>query len=68
MIEIRNEGAGVFVIKIKIPEVHTLDVPDLKDRLNQAITEKNITSKRKCFLSGSRYECPSTNPNTGNMN
>ena len=42
MIHIQDKDNGVFIIKIGIKEVHTLDVPDLKDRLQQAIVERNI--------------------------
>ena len=42
MIEISNKDNGVFVIKIIMQEVHTLDVPNLKENLQNAITENSI--------------------------
>lgn len=42
MIEITDRGNGLFVIKIVMQEVHTLDVPDLKEKLQQAIIDKGI--------------------------
>lgn len=42
MIEVNDKGEGVFVIKIVMQEVHTLDVPDLKEKLQQSITDKGI--------------------------
>ena len=42
MIEVNDKGNGVFVIKIIMQEVHTLDVPDLKEKLQQAIIDKGI--------------------------
>ena len=42
MIEVDDKGEGVFVIKIVMQEVHTLDVPDLKEKLQQAIIDKDI--------------------------
>jgi anti-anti-sigma factor len=42
MIEVKDQGDGVFVIKIVMQEVHTLDVPDLKEKLQQAIIDKGI--------------------------
>lgn len=42
MIKIQDKNNGVFVIKVGLKEVHTLDVPDLKDRLQEAIVESNI--------------------------
>ena len=32
MIEVNEQSEGVFVIKIIMQEVHTLDVPDLKEK------------------------------------
>ncbi|MDY6933447.1 MAG: STAS domain-containing protein [Spirochaetota bacterium] len=43
MLNIQDMGEGAYVIRIGIPEVHTLDVPDLKDHLQQAIIDKDIT-------------------------
>lgn len=42
MIEINDKGDGVFVIKIVMKEVHTLDVPDLKEKLQETIIDKGI--------------------------
>ena len=42
MIEINDKGNGVFVIKIVMKEVHTLDVPDLKEKLQETIIDKGI--------------------------
>jgi anti-anti-sigma factor len=42
MIEVNDKGNGLFVIKIIMQEVHTLDVPDLKEKLHQTIIEKGI--------------------------
>jgi anti-sigma B factor antagonist len=42
MIEVNDKGQGVFTIKIVMQEVHTLDVPDLKEKLQQAIINKGI--------------------------
>lgn len=42
MIEVNDKGEGIFVIKITMPEVHTLDVPDLKEKLQNTIIEKGI--------------------------
>lgn len=42
MLDINDMGSGVFVIKVKIDEVHTLDVPELKEKLQQAIINREI--------------------------
>ena len=42
MIELNDRGEGVYIIKIVMQEVHTLDVPDLKEKLQQAIINKDI--------------------------
>jgi len=42
MIEVKDKGEGIFIIKIQMQEVHTLDVPDLKEKLQQAIIDKGI--------------------------
>ena len=42
MIEVNDRGNGLYVIKIVMQEVHTLDVPDLKEKLQQAIIDKGI--------------------------
>ncbi len=42
MIELIDKGNGTFVVKIIMQEVHTLDVPDLKEKLQQAVVNKGI--------------------------
>ncbi len=42
MIDVFDKGDGFFIFTIKIPEVHTLDVPDLKEKIQQLILNKNI--------------------------
>lgn len=42
MIEVNEKGDGAFIIRIVMQEVHTLDVPDLKEKLQQAIIDKQI--------------------------
>jgi anti-anti-sigma factor len=42
MIEVNDKGGGIFVIKIVMKEVHTLDVPDLKEKLQATIIDKGI--------------------------
>ena len=42
MIELQDKGNDLYVIKINMQEVHTLDVPDLKEKLQQAIVSKGI--------------------------
>jgi len=42
MIELTDKGNGTFVVKIIMQEVHTLDVPDLKEKLQQVIVNKGI--------------------------
>ncbi|HOT43391.1 MAG TPA: STAS domain-containing protein [Spirochaetota bacterium] len=42
MIEVSDKGDNLFVIKIVMKEVHTLDVPDLKEKLQETIIEKGI--------------------------
>jgi len=42
MIEVTDKGSGIFVIKIVMKEVHTLDVPDLKEKLQGTIIDKGI--------------------------
>lgn len=42
MLEIKEVGEGLFVIKITVNEVLTLDVPELKEKLQQAIISKGI--------------------------
>ena len=43
MIDIIDKSNGVFIIKIKLPEVHTLEVPELKEKIQQMILNNNIT-------------------------
>ncbi len=42
MINLEDKGNGLFVIKIVMREVHTLDVPDLKEKIQHAIVERGI--------------------------
>jgi len=42
MINLEDKGNGLFIIKIVMREVHTLDVPDLKEKIQHAIIEKSI--------------------------
>lgn len=42
MIQLEEKGDGLCVIKIIMKEVHTLDVPDLKENIQQTIIEKGI--------------------------
>jgi anti-anti-sigma factor len=42
MIEVNDKGGGIFVIKIVMKEVHTLDVPDLKEKLQATIIDRGI--------------------------
>lgn len=42
MIGVKEHGDGIFEMKINIPEVHTLDVPDLKEKIQQLILSKTI--------------------------
>ena len=42
MIDVIDHGEGIFVVKINLSEVHTLDVPDLKEKLQHAIINKEI--------------------------
>jgi anti-anti-sigma factor len=42
MIEVTEKNNGIFVVKIVMKEVHTLDVPDLKEKLQQTIIDKGI--------------------------
>lgn len=42
MLEIADKGDGLFVIRIAMQEVHTLDVPDLKEKLQNAIVDKAV--------------------------
>ncbi len=42
MIQLEEKGNGLCVIKIKMQEVHTLDVPELKEKIQHAIVDKGI--------------------------
>ncbi len=42
MIKVEDKGDGIFTISIVMQEVHTLDVPDLKEKLQNAIVDNNI--------------------------
>jgi anti-sigma B factor antagonist len=42
MFELNERDNGIFVVKIEMSEVHTLDVPELKEKLQQAIISKAI--------------------------
>ncbi len=42
MLEIKEIGEGVFIVKITVNEVLTLDVPELKEKLQQAIINRGI--------------------------
>ncbi len=42
MIEVTDRGDGLYVVKITMKEIHTLEVPDLKERLQKTIIDKGI--------------------------
>ena len=42
MIDIKELENGIFLMKLTKPEVHTLDVPELKEEMLQMINEKGI--------------------------
>jgi anti-anti-sigma factor len=42
MIEIAEHDQGIFIVKIKMSEIHTLYVPDLKEKLQRVIKDNNI--------------------------
>ncbi len=42
MIEIIDKGGNLFVIRIAMREVHSMDIPNLKEMLLDAIAEKGI--------------------------
>ncbi len=42
MIEVIDKGDNLFVIKIVMREVHSMDIPHLKEKLLVAIIEKGI--------------------------
>ena len=43
MIEFKDLGNNIFTAKIVIQEVHTLDVPDLKEKLQQSINAHSVS-------------------------
>jgi anti-anti-sigma factor len=53
MVDVIKKGDDVFVLEVKIPEVHTLDVPDLKEKIQQVILNNNI---KKLVLDLSKVE------------
>jgi anti-anti-sigma factor len=42
MINLEEKANGLFIVKIAMREVHTLDVPELKEKIQQAIVERAI--------------------------
>ena len=42
MIQVNDKGNGLFIVTISMQEVHTLDVPDLKEQLQHTIIDKSI--------------------------
>ena len=42
MINLEEKENGLFIVKIAMREVHTLDVPELKEKIQQAIVERSI--------------------------
>jgi anti-anti-sigma factor len=42
MLAITEKQNGIYVITIEVNEVHTLDIPELKERLQYTIIEKNM--------------------------
>lgn len=42
MIEVSDKGDDLFVIRIVMKEVHSLDIPNLKEKLQEAIIENGI--------------------------
>jgi anti-anti-sigma factor len=53
MIDVIRKSNDIFVLEVKIPEVHTLDVPNLKEKIQQVILNNNI---RKLILDLSKVE------------
>ena len=43
MIEVSDKGDKIFVIRIVMKEVHSLDIPNLKEKLQEAIIGNGIT-------------------------
>ena len=42
MINLEENENGLFIVKIAMREVHTIDVPELKEKIQQAIVERSI--------------------------
>lgn len=42
MFQLIEQGNDIYVVKIEMSEVHTLDVPELKEKLQQTIISKGI--------------------------
>lgn len=42
MFDLVEHGNDIFIVKMKLAEVHTLDVPELKEKLQQTIISKGI--------------------------
>ena len=42
MLEVTDRGNNLFVVKITLKEIHTLEVPDLKEKLQKTIIDKGI--------------------------
>ncbi len=51
MIDVIKRDDNIFVMQVKMSEVQTLDVPDLKERIQQLILNNNI---KKLILDLSR--------------
>ncbi|HPA72399.1 MAG: STAS domain-containing protein [Spirochaetes bacterium] len=42
MFDLIEHGNDIYIVKMKLAEVHTLDVPELKEKLQQTIISKGI--------------------------
>jgi anti-sigma B factor antagonist len=42
MIEVTDKGNGLYVVKITMKEIHTLEVPELKEKLQKTIIDRGI--------------------------
>jgi len=42
MFDLVDHGNDIYIVKMKLAEVHTLDVPELKEKLQQTIISKGI--------------------------
>jgi len=42
MIEVTDKGNGLHVVKITMKEIHTLEVPELKEKLQRTIIDRGI--------------------------